>query len=221
LLQNHAAQTCGADIWVEKRIPSGAGLGGGSSDAASTLMGLNRLWGCGLSSIALQNLGLQLGADVPFFCSGWGAARGQGIGESLTPLSLEAGVFTVIYPACHVPTPTVFRHPDLTWRAKQAIIYASEEKHVNLFASNSFGNDLEQLATHIAPPIGHAIASLKAAGGAQMVRMSGSGSAVFAQYASVIARQTAWIALQSQWVNHWQAWQVNGLNKHPFVAHCA
>lgn len=217
LLQSHTGQACGADIWVDKRIPSGAGLGGGSSDAATTLMGLNRLWNCGLSPVTLQALGVQLGADVPFFCSGWGAARGEGVGEILSPLMLGGGFFTVIYPACHVPTPAVFRHPDLTWRAKQAIIYALEEKHVNLFASDFFSNDLEQVATHIAPPIGHAIASLKAAGGAQMVRMSGSGSAVFAQYASANARQTAWLVLQSQRLTDWQAWQVNGLQKHPMT----
>ncbi len=217
LLKAHASSPHGADIRVEKRIPSGAGLGGGSSDAASTLMGLNRLWGCGLTALDLQGLGLQLGADVPFFCSGAGAMRAQGIGEVFSDLAPSSNVFTVIYPASHVPTPAVFRHADLTWSAKQAIIYALEESAGNLFASADFSNDLEAIATVIAPPIGQAIARLKAAGGAQYVRMSGSGSAVFAQYASAADQKNAWFVLNSQLPSNWQAWVVKGLKKHPFV----
>jgi 4-diphosphocytidyl-2-C-methyl-D-erythritol kinase len=165
----------------------------------------------------LQAMGLQLGADVPFFCSGAGAMRAQGIGEVFSPLPPSNAVFTVIYPACHVPTPSVFRHPDLTWRAKQAIIYALEESTGHLFASANFSNDLEAVATAIALPIGQAVAALKAAGGAQTVRMSGSGSAVFAQYASAASQKNAWLVLKSQVSSNWQAWLVKGLEKHPFV----
>ena len=211
----------GADLWVEKRIPSGAGLGGGSSDAASVLLGLNQLWGCGLDRASLQTLGLQLGADVPFFCSGLGAVRAQGVGEIFSPLPPAQGFFTVIYPDCHVPTPAVFRHPDLTWRNKQAIIYAladnSPDNARNLFASSDFGNDLQGVALKIAPPIEQALAVLDDAGSAQLVRMSGSGSAVFAQYLSLDAQQVAWQALQKSMPKNWQAWSSKAMIEHPFV----
>ncbi|MBC7622842.1 MAG: 4-(cytidine 5'-diphospho)-2-C-methyl-D-erythritol kinase, partial [Aeromicrobium sp.] len=103
----------GADIGVLKRTPMGAGLGGGSSDAASVLLALNRLWKVDLSQIQLQQIGLTLGADVPFFVGGQ-SAFAEGVGERLTPVAIPPWWYVVVTPNVHVPTPFVFTHPDLT-----------------------------------------------------------------------------------------------------------
>ena len=114
LLAAHAGRAVpGVDISVDKRIPTGAGLGGGSSDAASTLLGLNRLWGLNLSSQALAELALPLGADVPFFVRGHNAWV-EGIGERITPVGLHAAWFAVCVPAVHVQTAAIFAAPELT-----------------------------------------------------------------------------------------------------------
>lgn len=113
LLQNHAGIPQGADIWLDKRLPMGAGLGGGSSDAATTLLGLNRLWGLELPNSCLAELGLRLGADVPVFVQGQ-AAFVQGIGEQLQPVKLPETWFLVLCPTVSVSTAEVFAAPELT-----------------------------------------------------------------------------------------------------------
>ncbi len=215
LLKTHSKTTLGADIWVEKRIPSGAGLGGGSSDAATTLLGLNQLWQCGLDNTQRQSLGLELGADVPFFCSTLGTAHAQGIGEVLTALAPQGKHYLVVFPDCHVPTPAVFKHPNLVWNA---------ERVVNTHFSSAFAaglqNDLQAPAQLIAPPILKALRWLEHAPQCEGVRMSGSGSAVFAQFANESLASLALEALETKrpaGTDKWRVWQVKGLEKHPVM----
>ncbi len=213
LLKNSTNTGLGADIWVEKRIPSGAGLGGGSSDAATTLIGLNHLWRCSLNSEQLQALGLQLGADVPFFCSTYGTAHAQGVGERLTEQTTQEKYYIVVYPDCHVPTPAVFKHPQLTWDAqRKSAPYAS-----NWFMEG-LQNDLQAAAQSIAPPIRKAIDWLKQATLCEGVRMSGSGSAVFAQFTNQLHAEKALQELRSKnpaAQQDWGIWLVKSMDKHP------
>lgn len=231
LLQRHTAATQGADIWVDKRIPSGAGLGGGSSDAASTLMGLNHLWGSGLGCAELCRLGLSLGADVPFFCSALGTAHATGVGEILTALNtgtLGSSAtnnkgFIVVYPGCHVPTPSVFKHSALHWPQQRKACNISSPNVVETLLSEPFQNDLQTPACLIAPPIEAAITWLQSAnqGTLQGVRMSGSGSAVFAQFAGLEQAKAALVDLQNKPAapaEQWQIWAVQGLQAHPVPA---
>ena len=113
LLQEHTGSTLGVDIDVEKVLPMGGGLGGGSSDAASVLLGLNRLWSLGLSRGELQALGLRLGADVPFFIYGRSALV-QGVGEQFQPIDLAPAHYVVIEPPVSVPTQEIFSAKELT-----------------------------------------------------------------------------------------------------------
>ena len=113
LLQRHGGVRRGARLWVDKHIPAGAGLGGGSSDAATVLVVLNRLWGTGLSSAALQALGVQLGADVPVFVAGQ-AAWAEGIGERLRPLLVPQSFYVLMLPPVRVSTAAVYRAAELT-----------------------------------------------------------------------------------------------------------
>jgi 4-diphosphocytidyl-2-C-methyl-D-erythritol kinase len=213
LLKAHTHCALGADIAVTKRIPSGAGLGGGSSDAATTLMGLNQLWGCGLSAVQLQGLGLQLGADVPFFCSGYGTARAVGIGEVLTGLLPQLAHYIVIYPNCHVPTPSVFKHPSLAWQANRPAVHSFSHPF-----ELGLTNDLQAPAQLIAPSIAVALSVLRQVPGNLGARMSGSGSAVFAQFASLADAETALDGLRERAVQSnfgWSMWVTHALSSHP------
>ena len=117
LLQQHTGTRFGADIHVLKRIPAGAGLGGGSSDAATTLIALNRLWNTGLDRTQLAGLALELGADVPFFVNGCNAFA-EGRGERLSPIGLPAAHYALIWPQVHVSTKEIFEDPGLTRNTK-------------------------------------------------------------------------------------------------------
>jgi 4-diphosphocytidyl-2-C-methyl-D-erythritol kinase len=216
LLKKQTGCALGADIWVDKTIPSGAGLGGGSSDAATTLMGLNYLWRCGLSVLQLQTMGLTLGADVPFFCSTLGTAHASGIGETLTALPTSTKYFIVLYPKCHVATPDVFKHPSLRWTSDRL----AASTFIDAF-SIGLSNDLQAPAQIIAPTIAQAIAWLNRAPNCEGVRMSGSGSAAFAQFANLSDAQQALTALRSQPVHgsqYWSTWLVKSLDKHPALS---
>jgi len=159
----------GASIAVEKRIPMGGGLGGGSSDAASVLLGLNRLWGLGLSRAELAGIGVTLGADVPFFVHGENAIV-RGIGEVIAPVSLPRQWLALALPAQQVPTATIFAAAELTRSTRSA--------KINVFSVGYGRNDLEPVAAARHPDVAAALAALgRAAGNA---RMSGSGSSVFA-----------------------------------------
>jgi 4-diphosphocytidyl-2-C-methyl-D-erythritol kinase len=173
----------GARITIHKQIPAGAGLGGGSSDAASTLMGLNRLWGLGLSQERLAVLGLTLGADVPFFLSGLGAAFVEGVGETLTPYPSLPRWLVVAVPAVVVPTGVIFTAPDLTRNSKPLKI--ADFAQAALSPSWEFGrNDLEAVTRQKFQEVAQLItwlrdAALGEAVAPGAVRMSGSGGSVF------------------------------------------
>ena len=171
-LQQAAGVTAGAHIQVDKRLPSEAGMGGGSSDAAACLLALNRLWGANLPSAALEQIGLSLGADVPFFLRGHNAWV-EGIGEKITPIALPDARFVVVKPPRGVATKDIFQHPALKRDSTGATIAG--------FAANPFGfghNDLEPVAAQICPDVEQVLQWLGTQG--LRGRMTGSGSAVFA-----------------------------------------
>ena len=190
-LQTASGTTHGADISIEKRIPSGAGMGGGSSDAASTLLALNRLWALHWPLDRLQALGLTLGADVPFFLGGENALV-EGIGERLTPLSLPAHWFAIVKPAASLETRAIFQSPLLGRSDEAAIVEGftgcgSEVQSPGLRGDAggggigwSFGrNDLQAAAEAGCSEVAEAAALLHRSFGNS--RMTGSGSAVFAR----------------------------------------
>ncbi|MDB5753525.1 MAG: 4-(cytidine 5-diphospho)-2-C-methyl-D-erythritol kinase [Ramlibacter sp.] len=171
-LQQATGSTAGAHIQLEKRVPAQAGMGGGSSDAASCLLALNRLWRAGLTLQQLERIGLALGADVPFFLRGRNAWV-EGIGEIITPIALPKARFAVVKPARGLATSDIFRSPALKREKDSATISG--------FAANPFGfgcNDLEPVACQLCPDVGEALDWLGSQG--LRARMTGSGSAVFA-----------------------------------------
>lgn len=185
LLQTATGCTLGAHIGLEKHIPAEAGMGGGSSDAATCLLALNRLWGLNLSRSQLAKLGLQLGADVPFFVGGRNAWV-EGIGEQLTPLSLDAARFVVVKPPRGASTPSIFNSPHLKRDTKPAIIQgfaAYDTSKPSLYSIQNIleagHNDLQPVAQALCPDVAHCIRWLSGHG--LQGRMTGSGTAVFAQ----------------------------------------
>ena len=162
----------GVEIGLYKRIPVGAGLGGGSSNAATTLKALNKVWKCNLSDQELAALGLRLGADVPFFLRGQ-SAWGEGIGEKLKPVKLERTWFAIITPDCSVSTARIFSHENLT-RNTQAIKMAD-------FLAGSSRNDCETVTRKLYPQVDEALSWLSKHAEA---RMTGTGSSVFAKFSS-------------------------------------
>ncbi|MDO9477013.1 MAG: 4-(cytidine 5'-diphospho)-2-C-methyl-D-erythritol kinase [Pseudohongiella sp.] len=170
LLRTHTGATQGVDIDLQKRIPTGAGLGGGSSDAATTLVALNELWQCKLDRHALAELGLRLGADVPVFVKGQ-SAWAEGVGELLQPVSLPALYYLVLSPACHVSTATIFSHQELT-RDTRAIKMAA-------FLAGQSQNDCEMLVRRLYPEVN---AALEWLGKFAPARMTGTGSSIFAGF---------------------------------------
>lgn len=202
-----AATGCrlGAHIGVHKRVPAQAGLGGGSSDAASTLLALNRLWKLQLPRSQLQAIGLTLGADVPFFLCG-GNAWVEGIGDIIAPLELEHALpgarFAVVKPAAGLETKAIFSHPLLKRDCASATIQGFAAAHYQ-FGSNA----LQPVAQTLCPEIGQAIDWLASKG--LQGRMTGSGSAVFAPIAQSVDLQDA-----SQ---TWQVKMCNNLRLHPLT----
>ena len=185
-----AATGCaqGAHIGIVKSVPAQAGMGGGSSDAASTLLALNRLWGLNVPLEKLMAIGLALGADVPFFLSGrhgWV----EGIGERITPLELPTAQFVVVKPDAGLDTKLIFSDPELKRDSETAIISG--------FAANTltFGrNDLQAVAQKLCPGVNQALAWLATQG--LDGRMTGSGSAVFAHLLHAVDLQNAPVAMQ-------------------------
>ena len=172
-LQQFSGTRLGVHIAIDKRIPSQAGMGGGSSDAASTLLALNRLWNLKLGLDTLLPLGLKLGADVPFFLGGHNAWV-SGIGEEMTPVVVPEAKFMVVKPPQGVATERIFSHPELKRDTNHATISG--------FAANAYGfgrNDLQAVAQQICPGISQALVWLSSLG--LDGRMTGSGSAVFAR----------------------------------------
>lgn len=175
LLQQEAGTALGADIALDKHLPLGGGLGGGSSDAATTLLALNRLWGTGLKRGRLQALGLKLGADVPVFVYGRNAF-GEGVGERLQALELPPEWYVVVVPPVAVSTPAVFARPELT-RSTDPIRIAAFSTGWRQWRS-AFGgrNDLEPVVRRMHPEVARSLDWLAGFGDA---RMTGSGACVF------------------------------------------
>lgn len=173
LLRERCGTQLGADLRVRKLLPVGGGLGGGSSDAATTLIVLNRLWDAGLPRGELQALAARLGADVPFFVFGENAL-GEGIGERLAPLPLPAAWYLVLVPPVTLSTQEVFSDNALTRNAK--------ELKIPPFFSGMGNNDLEPVALRLRPEIAAHLAWLRER--RPLARMTGSGACVFAEFAT-------------------------------------
>jgi 4-diphosphocytidyl-2-C-methyl-D-erythritol kinase len=187
LLQQASATKQGAQIRVRKQIPSGAGLGGGSSDAATVLMALNRLWRTGLNRVQLMRLGLQLGADVPVFIFGQNAFA-EGVGELLTPVDLPRQAFLVVQPIQGVSTQGIFQAPDLTRDTETVKIMDFSERQA--ITRLGFGhNDLQPVVLNRFPVVRQAHDWLEQAG--FKMRMTGSGSCFFIGFQSVEQAEVA------------------------------
>jgi 4-diphosphocytidyl-2-C-methyl-D-erythritol kinase len=179
-LQRQSGTAHGADISIDKRLPSGAGMGGGSSDAAATLLALNRLWGLNWPLPRLMALGLTLGADVPFFLGGNNAFV-EGVGEVLTPLHLPRQWLAVVKPTASVSTRAIFDSPLLVRNTDAVILegFLADASVRDGFGEGSFGrNDMQPPATSQCAEIAQVARWLEARFGNS--RMTGSGSAVFA-----------------------------------------
>ncbi|MCG6503051.1 4-(cytidine 5'-diphospho)-2-C-methyl-D-erythritol kinase [Kingella pumchi] len=199
-LQNFSGCLKGADIRVEKRIPTGGGLGGGSSDAATVLMVLNRLWDLNLPSNTLQKIGLTLGADVPFFLFGQ-SAFARGIGEILTPLALPPQWYVLVRPNVHVATPKVFAHPDLP---RDSTPCAAP----SFAALQPFRNDMQAVVLAEYPPVAAAFRLLQDYGNP---RMTGSGACLFLAFDNAAEAE----AVLSRLPETLESWCVAGLAEHP------
>ena len=166
-LQQTSSCSLGADITLDKILPMGGGIGGGSSNAATTLLALNVLWQLNWSLTQLAELGLTLGADVPIFIYGH-SAWAEGIGEQLTPLNLPESVYLILKPACEISTREIFSHPALT-RDSLPIKVAASEAHGGR-------NDCESIVTELYPAVRNALSWLRQYGEA---KLTGTGSCVF------------------------------------------
>jgi len=198
-LQEHCGCRLGADIRLDKRLPLGSGLGGGSSDAATVLLALNRLWRLDMPRADLQAVGLRLGADVPVFVFGR-SAFAEGVGEVLTPWTPAPASYVVLTPAVHVSTPAIFAHPALTRETPSVTISA---------LSQGFGhNDLEPVACALYPQVAEALAWLKTRGDA---RMTGSGACVFAAFPERAQAERVFAGRPG----HLQGFVADGVDLHP------
>jgi 4-diphosphocytidyl-2-C-methyl-D-erythritol kinase len=205
LLQGAGNIAQGADITVEKRIPSGAGLGGGSSDAATVLLGLNALWGAGLDVQALAGLGLRLGADVPVFVHG-DNAWAEGIGERLVPIDLPPAWYVLVDPGVHVPTAELFQAPELTRDAPPATI--SDFVSAAFGRGGGPGNAFEPVVRGREPAVEAAFAALSRIGSP---RLTGSGSGCFVEFGD---RESAQAGLASLPPGT-RAWMAAGATRSP------
>jgi 4-diphosphocytidyl-2-C-methyl-D-erythritol kinase len=191
----------GVRIRVRKRIPMGGGLGGGSSDAATTLRVLDRLWGLGLPLAEIAGLGATLGADVPVFVHGHNAL-GEGVGERLTPLPLPEKWFLLIHPGVAVPTAAVFQAPELTRNSPVLTIPA-------LLASGG-RNDCEPVVRQRYPEVADALDWLARFAPA---RLTGTGSCLYASFDSAAAAER----VAARVPDRWRAWVVRGLAQSPLL----
>jgi 4-diphosphocytidyl-2-C-methyl-D-erythritol kinase len=189
----------GASLAVRKRIPQGAGLGGGSSDAATTLVALNELWDCRLTLDELGRIGLPLGADVPVFVQG-SSAWAEGVGERLTPVTVPEAWYVVIYPGVRVSTREVFQSPELTRNSPLITIRA--------FFESGGRNDCEPIVRARWPEVADALDWLARQG---VARLTGTGSCVFATCARVADAER----LAARVPDRWMSFVARGLNTSP------
>jgi 4-diphosphocytidyl-2-C-methyl-D-erythritol kinase len=201
-LQEAGGTRAGVTIYNDKRLPVGGGLGGGSSDAATTLVVLNRLWGLGLDTDTLASLGRELGADVPVFVRGQ-AAWAEGIGDILTPVAPPEVWFLVVVPPVSVSTADIFSDAELTRDTPRM-------KIPDLLAGGGW-NDCETVVRHRYPEVAAALDWL---GAFSPARMTGTGACVFAAFDSEAAAQ----AVADQLPDHLSGFVARGVNRSPLLA---
>ncbi|MGZ5202492.1 MAG: 4-(cytidine 5'-diphospho)-2-C-methyl-D-erythritol kinase [Telluria sp.] len=206
--RKHGRAAPGMDVAIDKILPMGGGLGGGSSDAATALMVANHLWQAGLSREELMALGLPLGADIPFFIFGE-TAFAEGVGEAMQAVPGPDCWFVVIEPGVSVPTPAIFGAPDLT-RDTKPVTISDFSRHLS--GQNDpagFGkNDLQAVAGRLFPPVAQAVEWLSGYGRA---RMTGSGACVFGAFSS----ESKADEVVAQVPSAWRAWKAQALAQHP------
>lgn len=208
LLQAYTGCHLGVDIYLEKHLPLGGGVGGGSSDAATTLLALNRLWNLHLTRTELISLGQQLGADVPFFIFGRNAFA-QGIGEQLEAIDLPKQWFTVLCPASRISTAGVFSDPNLT-RTTEPVRIADFTAYPDPFQYGR--NDLQAIIEKRDKAVANAITWL--ARRVSNTRMTGSGACVFASFSTCSAAQKVVSDAQQE---NWPSHCISGLKEHPLI----
>lgn len=202
LLRTETGARLGAQIEIDKRLPLGGGLGGGSSDAATVLVALNHLWQCGLDVDELAALGLRLGADVPLFVRGH-SAWAEGVGERLTPMTLPNRWFAILHPGPEVSTATVFAAPDLTRN--------TDPIKMSGFCAGMGRNDCEPVVRTLYPDVGRALDWLAGYGSA---RLTGTGACVFAAFDDENrAREVI-----EQCPSEWRGFVARGVNESPLQA---
>ena len=201
----------GAEIHVKKRIPAGAGMGGGSSDAATTLIALNQLWGLDLPREELALIGETLGADIPFFIRGENAFV-EGIGEIITPMDVPPAEYAVLWPGRGVSTAKIFSSPSLTRDSESLKIAIFSDLLRNRWPELPGHNDLQKTAVGLEPAILQALDALASFGEA---RMTGSGSAVFALNRTGSAEPAS---LMERIPVDWRFFSVRSLPEHPLCA---
>lgn len=199
LKQESGYQGPGVMIDVEKNLPMGGGLGGGSSDAATTLVVLNKLWNLHLPDEKLLQIGLKLGADVPVFVYGY-SSWGEGVGECLKKISLPEQWFVIIRPDAHIETGKIFNHPNLTRNSKPITIAD--------FLAGSQENDCLPVVRELYQSVDHALAALSVFGKA---KLTGTGSCVFVQFTSESEARKVCSELSGKW----QVFLAKGLNQSP------
>lgn len=204
LLQNRSGKTLGVEIYLHKRIPMGGGLGGGSSDAATTLIALNRLWDINWNRERLMMLGLELGADIPVFIYGKNAFA-EGVGEQLTELALPSAWYVVLTPPVHISTADVFASKELTRNTIPIKMSA--------FSMDSGHNDLEPIAVRMRPIIGEWLQWLRQQPEANKVAMSGSGACVFAEFSDAFGASRVF----GQLPGNMCGFVAEGLTEHPLL----
>ena len=186
-IQEQSGCALGVDIWIDKILPMGGGIGGGSSDAATTLVALNHLWQAGLGEDELAELGVQLGADVPVFVRGR-AAFAEGVGERLQPVELPGTWYLVLKPDCHVATAAVFQDPDLP-RATPKMAFHN-------LLEGEWKNDCELLVKKRYPEVANALGWLLEYAPS---RMTGTGACVFAQFEDEVAARKVLARVPEGW----------------------
>jgi 4-diphosphocytidyl-2-C-methyl-D-erythritol kinase len=199
LLKAHTNAEQGVEISVRKKLPVGGGLGGGSSDAATVLVGLNSLWDCGLAVDELAELGLQLGADVPVFVRGY-AAWAEGVGEVLEPITLDENWFVVVHPNVFVSTAEIF--------SDQALTRDCEPCKIARFLGGQVSNVFEPVVRNKHPEVAQALDWLSSYSPA---RLTGSGSCIFAKFSDKTVAKKVLNELPSRWFG----FVAKGLNKSP------
>ena len=207
LLQSAGNVGEGADISIEKSIPAGAGLGGGSSDAATVLVALNALWGCALEPATLARLGLRLGADVPVFVHGRNAWA-EGVGERLAAIALPPAWYVLVDPGVHAGTGELFQAPDLTRDAAPATI-------ADFVSGAVFGNAFEPVLRRREPAVETAFAMLAEVG---IPRLTGSGSGCFVEFDDRTVAVAALDLLSRRLPQGMRAWMAAGASRSPLHA---